>query len=89
MTIYYRLDIYHDGAWRPRGTRFPFWGEAALCRAEMIADQEHCGHELIVKQGCRTRIVEVIVHQGCRTRIVEVNERVVQEFAGLPKKEKA
>ena len=76
MTTYYRLDIYYDGAWRPRGTRFPFWGEAAMCRTEMIADQEHCGHELIVQQ-------------GCRTRIVEVTERVVQEFAGLPKKEKA
>jgi hypothetical protein len=42
-----------------------------MCRAEMIADQEHCGHELIVQQ-------------GCRTRIVEVTERVVQEFPGLP-----
>ena len=71
MTTYYRLDIFYDGAWRPRGTRFPFELAATMARNEIIADPEHCGHELIVEQ-------------GCPTRIMKITEEVVQEFPGLP-----
>jgi hypothetical protein len=76
MTTYYRLELLDVECWLSHHEQFSTPEAASAFRDEVIADPDDGAYYLIVKQ-------------GCRTRIVEVTERVVREFPGLPVEDEA